>query len=76
MLNFAYEYKQAVNEITDIRDMKLRAYEIEAHEWNLVRQLRDLLKVRFLFHTLGSWLNLHFLDFQGRHVVLLAWWHT
>ena len=76
MLNFTYEYKQAVNEITDIQDMKLCANEIEAYEWDLVRQLHDLLKVRFLLHMLGSRLNLHFLNFQGHHVVLLMWWHT
>jgi hypothetical protein len=45
MLEFAYKYKTAINKITDIRDMKLRQYEIETHEWEVVRQLRDLLKV-------------------------------
>jgi hypothetical protein len=45
MLDFAYQYKTAINKITDIRDMKLRDYEIEASEWEIVRQLRDLLKV-------------------------------
>jgi hypothetical protein len=45
MLDFVYRYKKAINKITDIRDMKLRAYEIEAHEWEIVRQLRDVLKV-------------------------------
>jgi hypothetical protein len=45
MLEFAYQYKKAINKITDIRDMKLHLYEIEPHEWEIVRQLRDLLKV-------------------------------
>ena len=45
MLNVAYQYKKAINKITDMRDMKLRQYEIEGHEWELVWQLRDLLKV-------------------------------
>ena len=45
MLDFAYDYRKAINKITDIRDMKLRLYEIEAHEWEIIRQLRDLLKV-------------------------------
>jgi hypothetical protein len=45
MLEFAYKYKTAINKITDIRDMKLRQYEIETHEWEVVRQLHDLLKV-------------------------------
>jgi hypothetical protein len=36
MLDFAYRYKKAINKITDIRDMKLRMYEIEANEWEIV----------------------------------------
>jgi hypothetical protein len=45
MLDCAYEYRKAINKITDIRDMKLQQYEIETHEWEIIRQLRDLLKV-------------------------------
>jgi len=48
MLDFAYDYKDAVNKITAIREMKLRKYEIEPDEWEMVRQLRDLLKVVFI----------------------------
>jgi hypothetical protein len=49
MLDFAYQYKKAINKITDIQDMKLRLYEIDVHEWELVRQLHDLLKVSNTF---------------------------
>jgi hypothetical protein len=45
MLDFAYQYRKAINKITEIRETKLRIYEIEAHEWEVVRQLRDVLKV-------------------------------
>ena len=45
MLNFAYQYRKTINKITDIQDMKLYDYEIDAHEWEVVRQLHDLLKV-------------------------------
>ena len=45
MLNFAYQYKKAVNKITDIQEMKLHVYEIEVHEWEIIWQLSDLLKV-------------------------------
>jgi hypothetical protein len=48
MLDEAYTYKAAVNKITEMRDIKLRRYEIEAHEWEVIRQLRDLLKVSLL----------------------------
>ena len=49
MLDEAYLLKPAVNKITEMRDMKLRQYEIEGHEWELLRQLRDLLKVSVFF---------------------------
>jgi len=46
MLAFAYNYKDALNKITALREMKLRDYEIEPEEWEVVKQLQDLLKVR------------------------------
>jgi hypothetical protein len=45
MLSFAYKYKNAINDLTDIREMKLRNYEIGEAEWEIVRQLCDVLKV-------------------------------
>lgn len=49
MLSFAYEYKDALNNITALREMKLRDYEIEPEEWEVVKQLQDLLKVASTF---------------------------
>jgi len=46
MLAFAYDYKDALNKITALHEMKLRDYKIELEEWEVVKQLRDLLKVR------------------------------
>jgi hypothetical protein len=34
--------------------MKLRVYKIEAHEWEIVRQLQDLLKVSRLLNMSGG----------------------
>ena len=45
MFNEAYTLRATVNKITEMRDMKLHKYEIEAHKWEILRQLRDLLKV-------------------------------
>jgi hypothetical protein len=39
MLDFAYQYKWVINKITDICEMKLHEYKIEAHEWEVVWQL-------------------------------------
>jgi hypothetical protein len=45
MLDFAYEYKDTINQITDRHDMKLQDYEIEPHEWDIIKQLWDVLDV-------------------------------
>ena len=45
MLSFAYDYRDAYNELSSNRDMKMRKYEIEDYEWEIVKQLADILKV-------------------------------
>jgi hypothetical protein len=45
MLSFAYSYCDAYNELTGNRDMKMQKYEIEDAEWEIVKQLADVLKV-------------------------------
>jgi len=45
MLKFTYEYKEAINQITDRHEMKLQGYEIKLHEWDIVKQLQDTLGV-------------------------------
>jgi hypothetical protein len=45
MLSFAYTYRDAYNELTSNREMKMRKYEIEDQEWEIVKQLADVLKV-------------------------------
>ncbi len=45
MLNFANNYCDAYNELTDNRDMKIRKYEMEESDWEIVKQLADVLKV-------------------------------
>lgn len=51
MLNFAYTYRDAFNELTSNRDVKMRKYEIEDSEWEIVKQLADVLKVSSKFST-------------------------
>jgi hypothetical protein len=47
MLDFALEYRKAIDAITDTRKLGLGVYELNEDEWSLVRQLRDVLKVTF-----------------------------
>ena len=70
MLNFAYLYRVGINKIMDIHNMKLHAYEIEAHEWETVWQLHDLLKVNNNYFFISQVLY-HVIDFQIHNFVLL-----
>jgi hypothetical protein len=45
MLEFALEYRHAIDVITANRDAELRAFELSKAEWNIMQQLHDVLKV-------------------------------
>lgn len=45
MLDFAVEHTTALDMITADRDMKLRQYELSEDDWDMARQLRNVLKV-------------------------------
>jgi hypothetical protein len=46
MLDFAVEYREALESITGNQRMKLRQYELSEEDWIITTQLRDALKVR------------------------------
>lgn len=72
MADFAYTYRAAVDQLTDDRTLKLRELELTEREWELVRQLRDCLKVRVLeLRNVGDRLTQFLLpDLQGHHPLL------
>lgn len=45
MLDFALEYRKAVDILTADRQNELRNYELSEREWTIAKQLRDILKV-------------------------------
>ena len=45
MLEFALEFRDALDSITSDKEMKLRKYEMDEEEWEIAQQLRDVLKV-------------------------------
>ena len=47
MLNFAIDYRRALNTITSQQDMKLRQFELSEEDWETATHLRDVLKVLF-----------------------------
>jgi len=49
MLNFTYTYREAYNELCANQDMKMRNFEVEDREWEIVKQLADILKVKSFF---------------------------
>ena len=46
MLDFAINYRTAVNKVTANRKMDLQKFELNDAEWELAKQLRDTLKAR------------------------------
>ena len=45
MLEFAIEYREALDSITGNQKMKLRQYELTDEDWTIATHLRDVLKV-------------------------------
>jgi hypothetical protein len=45
MLDFALEYRKAIDVLTADRQNELRNYELSEREWTIAKQLRDILKV-------------------------------
>lgn len=45
MLEFALAFREALDTITGEKEMKLRKYEMDEEEWEIARQLREVLKV-------------------------------
>jgi len=50
MLDFAYKYRRAFNEITGNRNMNMRTYELSNEDWKIVKGLAEVLKVRTLIY--------------------------
>ena len=50
-IQHAYIYREAINKIMDNHYMKLRDYELKDHEWKIVEELQDCLKVCLFFFT-------------------------
>ena len=48
MLNFTVQHIAALNAIAGNHDMKLRQYELSEDEWDVARQLWDVLQVCIL----------------------------
>ena len=77
MLKFALDYQIALDDIVGERDMKLWKYELKDAEWDIARQLQDILEVHFhskLLYCLdnssfSSWNMLHSF-FLEQHPIL------
>jgi hypothetical protein len=78
MLEFALEYRSAIDELSGDRDM--RKYELDDEEWNIVQQLCNLLEVRsatciFIHATDHGATGIHVLsDFQGRDPIFFTFY--
>jgi hypothetical protein len=51
MLDFANDYQNALDIITGDRNMDLRRFEMSPGEWVVAKQLREVLKVCYLYQS-------------------------
>ena len=49
MVEFAIEYRDALDTMTADRGMNLRKFELSKKEWNMATELSDVLRVGFSF---------------------------
>ena len=52
MLEFAIDYRAALDSMTGDRDMNLRKFELSKKEWSMASELSEVLHVRFSFFFL------------------------
>lgn len=48
MIKVALEYREAVDDITANKSLKLRKYELDDEGWDILRDLLRVLKVNFI----------------------------
>lgn len=76
LLAFALEYRTAIDDIAGARDLGLRKYELKEEEWNIVKQLCDVLKVCKCIHvcslTLSFMAMFPRIGFKRRYTVFLS----
>ena len=46
MLNFTLEYCEAIDKFTNDYSMDVKSFELDEKEWELAKQLRNILKMR------------------------------
>ena len=72
MLNFALQYRAAIDDVTSSKTAGLRQYELNDDEWGIMHQLCFLLKVCCLFPIRHSYSHTCVAGFQRRNIIFLA----
>jgi hypothetical protein len=72
MLSFALEFHVAIDSMTAVRNLDLQKYELSSAEWDIAKELSDVLKVFSLLTLSFNSLLLNALlsDIQGHNIVL------
>ena len=73
MLKFSLAFREALDTIMGEKKMKLRKYEMDEEEWEIARQLCEVLKVSF--SLLRKCHSNNIPGFQGRNFIFLAGWN-
>lgn len=71
MLDYAIEHREAVDIVTQRRDLGLRKFELNDDEWAIAEQLRGVLKVSTGYIRTTHSLILVYVDSKGRNTIFL-----
>ena len=72
MLQFALRYRTPLDDLTGIREMKLRSYELSEEEWKIAEQLAGVLDVSYIYTSKHRTLLTSTLDFQTSDTFFLG----
>ena len=70
MLKMAVEYRVAIDDVTANKSLKLRIYELDEEDWEVILDLIRVLKVIVAFCT--AFFGWSILDLQGCDTILLT----
>ena len=72
MVDVGIDYWEAVDGITQHRDLGLRTFKLSNHEWEVLEELRNVLKVSIGHALLIKQTNKYFVDSQRCYTLLLT----
>lgn len=72
MMSFALQYRSSIDDLTANKSLRLRNWELDDVEWQIVKDLASVLEVCFFFLLEHQCVLIHYLAIQKGHSLLLS----